>query len=147
MIQGTRNCCNATSAANANVRTAAEATSLEISEISRGAMGCTARHGSSELSMVWLEYVSYFFGGAFLVNGIPHFVSGLMGRAFQSPFAKPPGKGLSSSTVNVLWGFANFVIAYLLIARVGNFDPHAADQVIAVFVGVLLLGVMAARSF
>jgi hypothetical protein len=97
--------------------------------------------------MDWLHDASYFFGGAFLANAVPHFVSGMMGRPFQSPFAKPPGKGLSSSTVNVLWGFANFVIAYLLIARVGNFDLRAADNVIASGVGVLLIGVMAARSF
>jgi len=71
----------------------------------------------------------------------------MMGRSFQSPFAKPPGKGLSSSTVNVLWGFANFVIAYLLIARVGDFDMHAADNVIAAGIGVLVLGVFSARSF
>jgi hypothetical protein len=90
---------------------------------------------------------AYLFGGAFLANAVPHFVSGMMGRPFQSPFARPPGKGLSSSTVNVLWGFANFVVAYLLIARVGDFDLHAADHVIAVGVGVLLLGVMSARSF
>ena len=51
--------------------------------------------------MDWLHDVSYLFGGAFLSNAIPHFVSGVMGRPFQSPFAKPPGKGLSSSTVNV----------------------------------------------
>ena len=58
--------------------------------------------------------IAYQFGGAFLANAVPHFVNGMMGRPFQSPFAKPPGNGLSSSTVNVLWGFANFVIAYLL---------------------------------
>ena len=78
---------------------------------------------------------------------MPHFVSGMMGQPFQSPFAKPPGQGLSSSTVNVLWGFANFVIAYLLLARVGHFDLHAADHVLAAGLGVLLLGLMAARSF
>jgi hypothetical protein len=94
-----------------------------------------------------LHDAAYLFGGAFAANAVPHFVSGVMGRPFQSPFAKPPGKGLSSSTVNVLWGFANFAVAYLLIARVGNFDPHAADHVIAVGVGVLLMSVMAARSF
>jgi hypothetical protein len=82
--------------------------------------------------MDWLHDVSYLFGGALLANAVPHFVSGMTGRPFQSPFARPPGKGLSSSTVNVIWGFANFVIAYLLIARVGNFDLHAADHVIAV---------------
>ena len=97
--------------------------------------------------MNWLHDTSYLFGGAFAANAIPHFVSGMMGRPFQSPFAKPPGKGLSSSTVNVLWGFANFVVAYLLIDRVGNFDPRAADHVIAVGVGVLLIGVMSARLF
>jgi len=94
-----------------------------------------------------LHDLSYLFGGAFLANAVPHFVSGMMGRPFQSPFARPPGKGLSSSTVNVLWGFANFVVAWLLIARVGNFDPRAADHVIAVGVGVLLIGVMCARMF
>ncbi len=97
--------------------------------------------------MNWLHDISYLFGGAFLANAVPHFVSGMMGRPFQSPFAKPLGKGLSSSTVNVFWGFANFVVAYLLIARVGNFDLHAANHVIAVGVGVLLIGVIAARSF
>ena len=57
--------------------------------------------------MNWLDLVAYFFGGAFLTNAIPHVVAGLMGEPFQSPFAKPPGEGLSTSTVNILWGFFN----------------------------------------
>ncbi len=97
--------------------------------------------------MNWLHEVSYLFGGAFLANAVPHFVSGVMGRPFQSPFAKPPGQGLSSSTVNVLWGFANFVIAYLLMARVGNFDLHDTGNVIAAGLGGLAMCVMAARTF
>lgn len=97
--------------------------------------------------MTWLHDVAYLFGGAFATNALPHFASGVMGRPFQSPFAKPPGEGLSSSTVNVLWGFANFVIAYLFIARVGHFDPRATDHIAAVGVGVLLIGVMSARLF
>ena len=35
--------------------------------------------------MPWHYYLSYFFGGAFLSNAIPHFVCGVMGRPFQSP--------------------------------------------------------------
>ena len=97
--------------------------------------------------MNWLYDLAYFFGGAFASNAVPHFVSGVMGQPFQSPFAKPPGEGLSSSSVNVLWGFANFVIAYLLIAWVGKFDPRAPDQIIAVGAGVLVMGMMAARLF
>ena len=97
--------------------------------------------------MEWMHYLAYFGDGMVLTNAIPHFVSGVMGRPFQSPFAKPPGEGLSSSTVNVLWGFANFVVAYLLIARVGNFDARALDQIAAVGVGFLVIGLMSARHF
>ncbi len=57
--------------------------------------------------MHWYDYLSYFFGGAFLANSLPHLINGVSGRSFQAPFAKPPGKGLSSPTVNVLWGFIN----------------------------------------
>jgi hypothetical protein len=97
--------------------------------------------------MNWLHNLSYFFAGAFLANAVPHFVSGVMGRPFQSPFAKPPGKGLSSSSVNVLWGFANFVIAWFLIVGVGDFDIRATDNVVAAAAGVLLMSVVSARAF
>jgi hypothetical protein len=95
----------------------------------------------------WLHDLSYFFGGAFLANAIPHFVSGSMGRPFQSPFAKPPGEGLSSSMVNVIWSFVNFVAAYLLIIRVGQFDVHDAQSIIALGLGALLMSVGLAKSF
>ncbi len=97
--------------------------------------------------MEWLHDVSYFFGGLFLTNAVPHFVSGVMGHPFQSPFAKPPGQGLSSSTVNALWGFFNLVIGYLLVCRVGNFDLHSTEQMVALGSGVLLMGLMSARMF
>ena len=97
--------------------------------------------------MAWLHPLAYLFGGAFLANAVPHLVSGTMGRAFQSPFAKPPGKGLSSSTVNVLWGFLNLVVGYLLICRVGAFDLRSTVDVIASGLGVLLMSVMLARTF
>ena len=97
--------------------------------------------------MNWLHLVSYFFGGAFAANAIPHLVSGAMGRAFQSPFATPPGEGLSSSTVNVLWGFVNAGIAYLLIARVGLFDPRATTHILPFGLGALLISLFSARHF
>lgn len=97
--------------------------------------------------MHWLWLVSYFFGGAFTENAVPHFVSGVMGRPFQSPFAKPPGKGLSSSTVNVIWGFVNMVLAYLLIFRVGAFDLHTTADVVAMGLGLLLKSIGSAKQF
>jgi hypothetical protein len=97
--------------------------------------------------MEWIRYISYFFGGAFVTNALPHFVSGLMGRPFQSPFAKPPGKGLSSSTMNVLWGFSNLAVGYVLICRVGNFDLRSTDDIVALGLGSLVMGVVLARQF
>jgi len=97
--------------------------------------------------MNWLHLVSYFFGGMFLANAIPHFVSGVMGRPFQSPFAKPSGEGLSSSKVNVLWGFFNAVVGYVLVVRVGNFDLRSISDVLALAVGVLLISLFSARHF
>jgi hypothetical protein len=70
-----------------------------------------------------------------------------MGRSFQSPFAKPPGEGLSSSTVNVLWGFFNLVVGYFLIYRVGKFDLNSTGHILALGVGVLVMGVISARVF
>jgi len=97
--------------------------------------------------MPWLPLVSYFFGGAFLVNAVPHFVSGVMGRPFQSPFAKPPGQGLSSSTVNVLWGFLNLVFGYLLVCRVGDFELKDNGDIIALGAGAFLIALLSAWQF
>jgi hypothetical protein len=95
----------------------------------------------------WPWLVSYFFGGMFAANAVPHFVSGTMGRAFQSPFARPFGKGLSSSTVNVLWGFFNGGVAYLLLVRVGAFDLRSTSHILVFGLGALLISVFAARNF
>ena len=97
--------------------------------------------------MNWLWLLSYFFAGAFAANSIPHFVSGTMGRPFQTPFAKPSGIGLSSSTVNVVWGFFNAVVAYLLLARVGAFDPRTTSHILAFGLGALLISIFSARHF
>ena len=97
--------------------------------------------------MNWVHLISYYFAGAFLTNAVPHFVSGVMGRSFQSPFAKPPGQGLSSSTVNVLWGFFNLVIGYLLMIQVGSFDCHSWAHVSALGLGMLIVGLTSARNF
>ena len=97
--------------------------------------------------MHWYHLVSYFFGGAFLANSLPHLTNGTSGRKFQSPFAKPPGRGLSSSTVNVVWGFFNLVMAYLLVLRVGDFNLRNTVQVAAFGSGALLIALQSALGF
>ena len=97
--------------------------------------------------MDWLYFISYFFGGAFLSNAIPHIASGSMGRAFQSPFAKPSGQGLSSSTVNVVWGVLNLAVAYVLICRVGDFSLRSTAHAVSLGLGFLFTGLLSARHF
>ena len=97
--------------------------------------------------MRWLDLVSYAFGGAFLANAVPHLVSGAMGRPFQSPFAKPPGQGLSSSTVNVLWGFLNLAVAYGLVCWIGEFELRDLEDVAALGAGALAMNLHHARHF
>ena len=97
--------------------------------------------------MRWHHYVAYFFAGVFLANAIPHFGNGISGNAFQSPFASPPGVGLSSSTVNVLWGFVNLAVGYLLVCRVGTFSLRRTRHVLVFGAGFLLMSLMLARTF
>src|ERR1700745_1056226 len=97
--------------------------------------------------MALLHLILYFFGGSFLCNAIPHFVSGVMGRPFQSPFAKPPGEGLSTSAVNVLWGFFNLAAAYVRLCRVGDFDLRSTAHATALGLGFLLIGLFGAHHF
>ena len=95
----------------------------------------------------WYHYIAWFFGGAFLANTIPHLVSGISGSPFQSPFASPPGQGLSSSLVNVLWGMFNLVVAYVLVARVGRFELRQTRHVAVLGLGMLVMAIMLARAF
>jgi hypothetical protein len=90
------------------------------------------------LAMRWYHY---------LANSVPHFVNGISGNAFQSPFASPPGEGLSSSTTNVLWGLLNLAVAYLLICRVGGFHLRKTTHVLTLGAGMLLMSLMLARAF
>ena len=97
--------------------------------------------------MVWYFYIAYFFAGAFLANSIPHFVNGISGQKFPTPFAHPPGKGLSSSTVNVLWGFANFVVGSLLLIAVGSFSLGLTFESLAAILGALAISLFSSHVF
>jgi hypothetical protein len=78
-----------------------------------------------------------FAAGVFLVNAVPHGVAGVQGRRFPSPFARPPGRGLSSPTVNVAWSAVNAAAGVALLARNrssgGRLGLGAGGLVMAVF--------------
>lgn len=96
--------------------------------------------------MEWYYYVGTFFAGAFFANFVPHFVKGVCGDKFPTPFAKPPGKGLSSPMVNVLWGLLNLMIGYILY-RAGKVSLQDTLSMVIFLIGFALLSIMSAANF
>ena len=94
--------------------------------------------------MAWYCYLLEFLSGMFLANGVPHFVQGVSGAPFQSPFAKPPGVGESSPVVNVVWGFGNLVVGALLLHR---FWPAGSVGWVVAGAGALGISVQLALHF
>ena len=43
--------------------------------------------------MRWYHYVSYFFGGMFLANAVPHLGNGVSGQANSKQFVRRPEHG------------------------------------------------------
>jgi hypothetical protein len=96
--------------------------------------------------MKWYNYLSCFFAGMFLANTIPHFIHGISGDRFPTPFAKPPGQGLSSPLVNVLWSLLNLVIGYLLY-RGGNLGKSNRWGLLLLFLGIAAQSILLALTF
>lgn len=94
-----------------------------------------------------MVYLAHFFAALFLINGIPHFVQGISGNWFQTPFAKPPGVGESSPLINVLWGSFNFVIGYVLLLHVGDFEFGSNMNTVIVLAGALLTAIALSWHF
>ena len=96
--------------------------------------------------MTWYAYIASFFAGVFLANFVPHFVHGISGNRFPSPFAHPPGKGLSSPTVNVLWALFNLVVGYVLF-RAGKVSSGGDPGLIVFFAGIAAISIAMSVRF
>ncbi|HTC75983.1 MAG TPA: hypothetical protein VK684_10425 [Edaphobacter sp.] len=96
--------------------------------------------------MNWYNDVACFFAGMFLANVVPHFVHGISGDPFPTPFAHPPGKGLSSPTVNVLWALFNLIIGYLLF-RAGKLSGGGEVPLGLFFAGIAAISIMLSVNF
>jgi hypothetical protein len=82
----------------------------------------------------------------FLTNVVPHFVHGISGDRFPTPFARPPGKGLSSPTVNVVWALFNLVVGYILF-RVGKVSRDNDLALTVFFAGIVAISIMLSVRF
>jgi len=96
--------------------------------------------------MSWYSYIACFFAGIFLANVVPHFVHGISGDPFPTPFAQPRGKGLSSPTVNVIWGLANLVVGYFLF-QAGNVASGNYSALAIFFAGIVAISTILSMRF
>jgi hypothetical protein len=96
--------------------------------------------------MSWYNYLACFFAGAFLANVVPHFVHGISGDRFPTPFAQPPGRGLSSPTVNVAWAGVNLVVGYFLF-RAGKVSPENYSTLVVFLAGSAAISTMLSFRF
>lgn len=96
--------------------------------------------------MKWYNYIACFFAGFFLANVVPHYIHGVSGDSFPSPFANPPGKGLSSPMVNTLWALLNLVIGYLLF-RAGKISNNNKLALLIFFIGIVACSILLSLSF
>lgn len=96
--------------------------------------------------MKWYHLVACFFAGICLANAVPHYVNGISGDAFPTPFANPPGAGLSPPVVNVLWALINIAIGYVLI-RVGKLSEKNKWTVAVFFAGMVLISLVLSIHF
>jgi hypothetical protein len=91
-------------------------------------------------------HLAHFFGGVFFANALPHLIAGVSGHELPTPFASPPFRGMSSSTVNVAWALANLAIAYLLVMRVAVLDLRIWSDVAVCFFGFSAMALLCARA-
>ena len=96
--------------------------------------------------MKWYHYVAAFFAGAFLANVVPHFIHGISGDPFPTPFANPPGKGLSSPLVNVIWACFNLLVGYVLL-RVSKTTTKNNLAMLVLFLGILAISIQLSIAF
>jgi hypothetical protein len=96
--------------------------------------------------MNWYNYIACFLAGAFLANVVPHFFHGISGDRFPTPFAKPPGRGLSSPTVNVAWSWINLVAGYVLL-RAGKVSTENQVTLIVFLAGVIAISTILSFRF
>jgi hypothetical protein len=95
--------------------------------------------------MKWYNYVACFFAGIFLTNALPHYIQGISGDSFPTPFANPPGVGLSSPLLNVLWALLNLVIGYFLFkaGKVSN-----KKWIVLIFlIGIAIMSIFSSITF
>jgi hypothetical protein len=89
----------------------------------------------------WWFYLVAIPATAFSVNGIPHYVHGIAGKQFPTPFSGGAGT-LDGPVRNVFWGGGNLIVGGVLLWLIspgfGDWILVAELVVLALLLGALL---------
>ncbi len=98
--------------------------------------------------MSWYNYIFCFLSGALFANALPHWVRGISGDRFPTPFAKPSGRGLSSALTNVLWGLFNLLLGVVLLKVIFNSGGRCDVLSFGIFfAGLALMSIFSSVHF
>ena len=84
---------------------------------------------------MWQVVICSFLSGVFIANGVPHFVKGVTGEKFFTPFNR---KEFSSARTNAMFGVANFIIGGIFL-YFGHIDTHVLAAGVAFAVAVAFI--------
>lgn len=90
-----------------------------------------------------MSFTRNFLAGILLANAVPHGVSAVQGRRFPTPFATPPGVGLSGPLANAAWSAMNAAGGTALLTR----TPAGGRERIPLLAGGITMGFFLAYYF
>lgn len=80
----------------------------------------------------------YALAGFLLGNGFPHFIFGVSGKLFRSPFGRK-----TKPRVNVVWGLVNFIASSglaLFLSQTALTTSHAIYFLVGFWLAVAMFG-------
>ena len=96
--------------------------------------------------MNWLHLVSYFFGGVFLANAVPHLATECRDMPSRAPSPHHLARAVLLNRQRPV-GTLQLAVGYLLVFRVGHFDGRSTSHVLVLAVGALIISLQSARHF
>jgi hypothetical protein len=107
--------------------------------------------------MIFLYYVLYFIAAGLMVNGLFHFLMGMLGKKFVSKprmlsqktydQMKARKSSFSSAVYNVIYGMVHFLIAFLIFFMAGNFKFGLTLETGIVFFSIFINSIFVAWNF
>ena len=92
--------------------------------------------------IAWWFYFVAIPAATLLANGIPHFIQGISGRRFPTPFSGGPGTE-DTAVSNVVWGSTNLIAGGVLLWTIREGLSHPLLVLELLVVGVAVASLLA----